>query len=46
MDYLGEVRLNKAKQLMAKSPTKLRDIAHQVGYHDSRKFKKEGLPFL
>ncbi|RNB83166.1 AraC family transcriptional regulator [Brevibacillus nitrificans] len=45
MDYLGEVRLNKAKQLMAKSPTKLRDIAHQVGYHDefyfSRKFKKE-----
>ncbi|AXM90605.1 AraC family transcriptional regulator [Anoxybacillus ayderensis] len=45
MDYLTELRLNKAKRLMAQSDAKLRDIAHQVGYHDefyfSRKFKKK-----
>ena len=45
MDYLAEVRMNRAKQLMAQSHARLREIAHQVGYHDefyfSRKFKKE-----
>ncbi|QPA31443.1 ABC transporter substrate-binding protein [Thermaerobacillus caldiproteolyticus] len=45
IDYLTELRINKAKQLMAQSDAKLRDIAHQVGYHDefyfSRKFKKK-----
>ncbi|GIP31998.1 HTH-type transcriptional activator Btr [Paenibacillus sp. J2TS4] len=45
IDYITEVRLNSAKQLMAQSDLRLRDIAHQVGYSDefyfSRKFKKE-----
>ncbi|WP_152395268.1 helix-turn-helix domain-containing protein [Paenibacillus guangzhouensis] len=45
MDYLTELRMNRAKLLMAKPNLKLRDIAHQVGYQDefyfSRKFKKE-----
>ncbi|WP_282942593.1 AraC family transcriptional regulator [Paenibacillus sp. RC67] len=45
IDYLTEVRVNKAKQLMAQSGVRLRDISHQVGYNDefyfSRKFKKE-----
>jgi ABC-type Fe3+-hydroxamate transport system substrate-binding protein len=45
IDYVTEVRVNQAKQLMVQSDTRLRDIAHQVGYHDefyfSRKFKKE-----
>ncbi|BDG30483.1 AraC family transcriptional regulator [Parageobacillus thermoglucosidasius] len=45
IDYLTELRINKAKQLMAQSDAKLRDIAHQVGYNDefyfSRKFKKK-----
>jgi ABC-type Fe3+-hydroxamate transport system substrate-binding protein len=49
IDYLTELRINRAKQLMAQSGAKLRDIAHQVGYNDefyfSRKFKKEvGMP--
>jgi AraC family transcriptional regulator, transcriptional activator for feuABC-ybbA operon len=45
IDYLTELRINRAKQLMAQSDAKLRDIAHQVGYNDefyfSRKFKKK-----
>jgi AraC-like DNA-binding protein/ABC-type Fe3+-citrate transport system substrate-binding protein len=45
MDYLTALRMNRAKQLMARSSAKLRDIAHQIGYQDefyfSRKFKKE-----
>lgn len=45
IDYLTELRLNKAKELMAQPNARLRDIAHQVGYHDefyfSRKFKKK-----
>ncbi|WP_255433393.1 AraC family transcriptional regulator [Brevibacillus sp. LEMMJ03] len=49
IDYLTQLRVNRAKTLMARSGAKLRDIAHQVGYHDefyfSRKFKKEvGVP--
>lgn len=45
MDYVTELRISRAKQLMAQSHAKLREIAHQVGYSDefyfSRKFKKE-----
>lgn len=45
IDYLTELRINKAKQLMAQSHAKLKDIAHQIGYNDefyfSRKFKKQ-----
>ncbi|WP_207952338.1 ABC transporter substrate-binding protein [Paenibacillus turpanensis] len=45
MDYLSELRMAKAKQLMAKSDIRLREAAQQVGYSDefyfSRKFKKE-----
>jgi len=45
MDFLTELRINRAKQFMMQSHAKLRDIAHQVGYNDefyfSRKFKKE-----
>lgn len=45
MDYVTELRISRAKQLMAQSHVKLREIAHQVGYNDefyfSRKFKKE-----
>ncbi|WP_077616693.1 AraC family transcriptional regulator [Caenibacillus caldisaponilyticus] len=45
IDYLTELRINKAKQLMAQADAKLRDIAHQVGYNDefyfSRTFKKK-----
>lgn len=44
-DYLTQVRMKQAKQLMLRNELKLRDIAFQVGYHDefyfSRKFKKE-----
>lgn len=48
-DYLTQVRMKQAKQLMLRNELKLRDIAFQVGYHDefyfSRKFKKEfGMP--
>ncbi len=44
MDYLTEIRMNKAKQLMLGSDRLLREVAHRVGYRDefyfSRKFKK------
>ncbi|GAB6926934.1 bacillibactin transport transcriptional regulator Btr [Paenibacillus sp. JCM 10914] len=44
MEYLAQIRLNKAKQFMLGSDALLRDIAHIVGYKDefyfSRKFKK------
>ncbi|WP_310832552.1 AraC family transcriptional regulator [Paenibacillus pedocola] len=44
LDYTTELRLQQAKRLMAESGTKLREIAHRVGYTDefyfSRKFKK------
>jgi len=43
-DYLSSLRINRAKQLMAGTDMRLRDIAHQIGYQDefyfSRKFKK------
>ncbi|AWB43786.1 AraC family transcriptional regulator [Paenibacillus sp. CAA11] len=45
MEYMTQLRMDKAKRLMAVSNLKLRDIAHQIGYQDefyfSRKFKKE-----
>lgn len=45
MEYLAQVRLNKAKQLMLGSGRILKEVAHMVGYKDefyfSRKFKKE-----
>lgn len=45
LDYLTQIRIAKAKQLMLGSDRLLRDIAHEVGYVDefyfSRKFKKE-----
>lgn len=45
IDYVTEVRINRAKQLMVRSDVRLRDIAHRVGYHDefyfSRKFKQQ-----
>ncbi|MED0670006.1 AraC family transcriptional regulator [Aneurinibacillus aneurinilyticus] len=45
IDYLTELRMNRAKQLMAQTNVKLQDVARQVGYSDpfyfSRKFKKE-----
>ncbi|MFC7681277.1 AraC family transcriptional regulator [Paenibacillus sp. GCM10028914] len=45
MEYLTEVRMSKAKQLMLGSSRILKDVAHMVGYKDefyfSRKFKKE-----
>ncbi|MEC0228909.1 AraC family transcriptional regulator [Paenibacillus alba] len=45
IDYLTEVRVNMAKQLMVQSDVRLREIAFQVGYNDefyfSRMFKKE-----
>lgn len=44
IDYVTEIRVASAKQLMMQSETRLRDIAHQVGYSDefyfSRKFKQ------
>lgn len=44
IDYVTEVRVNCAKQLMMQSDARLRDIAHRVGYSDefyfSRKFKQ------
>lgn len=43
-DYISGLRINRAKQFMASTDLRLRDIAHQVGYQDefyfSRKFKK------
>ncbi|MCP1358136.1 ABC transporter substrate-binding protein [Aneurinibacillus migulanus] len=45
IDYLTELRINRAKQFMAQTNVKLQDVARQVGYNDpfyfSRKFKKE-----
>ncbi|MWV44432.1 AraC family transcriptional regulator [Paenibacillus sp. HJL G12] len=45
VDYLAQIRMNKAKQLMLGSDVLLKEIAHLVGYKDefyfSRKFKKE-----
>lgn len=45
MDYLTELRINQAKQLMGKTNERLREIARQVGYSDefyfSRKFKQQ-----
>ncbi|AFH63168.1 AraC family transcriptional regulator [Paenibacillus mucilaginosus K02] len=48
-DYMTEVRINRAKQLMAQSRLRLRDVAFMVGYQDefyfSRMFKREvGVP--
>lgn len=44
MEYVAEVRLRKAKQLMAAGRGSLKEIAHAVGYRDefyfSRRFKK------
>lgn len=44
-EYMTEIRLTQAKQLMLRSGYKLKDIAHEVGYRDefyfSRVFKKE-----
>lgn len=49
MDYLAELRINKAKLLMASSSKlRLREIAREVGYNEeyfSRKFKQQtGIP--
>lgn len=45
MEYLAQVRMSKAKQLMLGSGRILKEVAHEVGYKDefyfSRKFKKE-----
>lgn len=45
IDYLTEVRVNMAKQLMLHTDVRLKDVAYQVGYNDefyfSRMFKKE-----
>ncbi|MBW4082986.1 AraC family transcriptional regulator [Paenibacillus sp. S150] len=45
IDYVTELRMDNAKQLMLHSDARLRDIAHRVGYQDefyfSRKFKQE-----
>ncbi|WP_212940261.1 helix-turn-helix domain-containing protein [Paenibacillus antibioticophila] len=44
MEYVAEVRLRKAKQLLASGSGPMKEIAHAVGYRDefyfSRKFKK------
>lgn len=44
IDYLTEVRVNKAKELMQQEGVRLKDVAYQVGYNDefyfSRMFKK------
>lgn len=45
IDYVTELRIENAKQLMLHSDARLRDIAHRIGYKDefyfSRKFKQE-----
>lgn len=45
MEYLSQVRIKRAKNLMARTGGRVRDIAEQVGYHDefyfSRKFKQQ-----
>lgn len=44
MDYLNDVRMNKAKEKLLLSTDRVRDIAHTVGFTDefyfSRRFKK------
>lgn len=44
MDYVTEVRLNRAKELMVRSGANISEIAHLVGYRDefyfSRRFKQ------
>lgn len=44
-EYLAQIRMTRAKQLMLGSDRALKDVAHMVGYKDefyfSRKFKKE-----
>lgn len=44
IDFLNQVRMNKAKELLINSNQTVREIAHQVGYQDefyfSRRFKK------
>lgn len=45
IDYLSELRIGKARQLLAMGKFRLRDIAQEVGFSDefyfSRKFKQE-----
>ncbi|MFU1798562.1 AraC family transcriptional regulator [Paenibacillus azoreducens] len=45
MDYVTEVRMNKAKQMMLGSGALLKEVAHLIGYKDefyfSRKFKQK-----
>ncbi|MCP3773795.1 AraC family transcriptional regulator [Paenibacillus sp. MZ04-78.2] len=45
MDYLTDLRINRAKRYLMESEERLREIAQKVGYRDefyfSRKFKKE-----
>lgn len=45
MDYLTDLRINRAKRYLLESEYRMREIAHKVGYSDefyfSRKFKKE-----
>ncbi len=38
IDFLNEVRINKAKELMKDTPLKLYEIAEKVGYHDNAYF--------
>lgn len=45
MDYLTDLRINRAKRYLSETGERLKDIAQKVGYSDefyfSRKFKKE-----
>ncbi|WP_431809408.1 AraC family transcriptional regulator [Brevibacillus agri] len=45
MDYVTQLRINKAKQLMGQGNERIREIARQVGFSDeyyfSRKFKQQ-----
>ncbi|WP_010271658.1 helix-turn-helix domain-containing protein [Paenibacillus senegalensis] len=45
IDYLTDLRINRAKRYLLESDYRMREIAHKVGYSDefyfSRKFKKE-----
>jgi AraC-like DNA-binding protein len=44
IDYLTNIRMNRAKRLMLRSGLRMKEVAHQVGYRDefyfSRKFKQ------
>ncbi|MFR8736276.1 MAG: helix-turn-helix domain-containing protein, partial [Butyricicoccus sp.] len=44
MDYLTELRMNKAKELLCSDENSVQDVADQIGYRDlkyfSRLFKK------